>query len=55
MESKFGICYLKDGFIYYMGYLENDKRNGFGIYKDKPNTKLIGYWKNDQIGSIKIS
>ena len=51
MESKFGICYLKDGFIYYMGYLENDKRNGFGIYKDKPNTKLIGYWKNDQIGS----
>ena len=47
--SGFGVCYLQDGYRFYIGYLDNGERNGFGIYKDKPNLKMIGYWKDDQI------
>ena len=35
--------------IIYIGYLDYHKRNGFGIYKEKPNLKMIGYWKDNQI------
>ena len=47
-SCKFGICYLEDGYIFYIGYLNNNKRNGFGSYKQKPNEKRIGNWENDK-------
>ena len=47
--SVFGVCYLQDGYRFYIGYLDNHKRNSFGIYKEKPNIKMIGYWKDDQM------
>ncbi len=50
-STGFGICYFPDGFIFYIGYLNNDNRDGFGIYQDKPNLKMIGYWKDEQIGN----
>ena len=37
-------------FIFYIGYLKNNHRHGFGVYKDKPTLKMFGNRNDNQIG-----
>lgn len=47
-KMREGVLQFKDG-SYYEGLLENDKRNGFGLYCFENGDQYEGQWKNDKM------